>query len=215
MSHQVSTDQPLQVIGIGGSLREGSYTRRALKIALEGAEELGAETRIIDLGNYDLTFMDGRSQSYPEGVRRLRADVQRAQGIILGTPEYHAGMSGVLKNALDLMGFDQFGGKMLGLIGVSAGELGAINALNSLRTIGRALHAWGVPQQVSIPKAWKLFNEDGTLEDDNLRERLKDVGREVARFAFLHTSEQIQEFLRGWETAFPNPGGKLNLNYPD
>jgi NAD(P)H-dependent FMN reductase len=93
--------------------------------------------------------------------------------------------------------------------------LGAINALNSLRTIGRALHAWVVPQQVSIPKAWKLFNEDGTLEDDNLRERLKDVGREVARFAFLHTSEQIQEFLRGWETAFPNPGGKLNLNYPD
>ena len=207
MSHRVKTNQPLRVIGISGSLREGSYTRMALKIALEGAEELGAETRILDLRNYDLTFMDGRNKPYPQGVQRLRADVQRAQGIILGTPEYHGGMSGVLKNALDLMGFEQFGGKMLGLIGVSAGELGAVNALNSLRTIGRALHAWVVPQQVSIPTVWKLFKEDGTLEDDNLRKRLKEAGREVARFAFLHTSEQIQDFLYEWETAVPNPGG--------
>jgi NAD(P)H-dependent FMN reductase len=209
MSHQISNDQPLQVIGISGSLRHGSYTRMALEHALMGAKEIGAETRIIDLGDYELTFLDGRDGPYPEGVQRLRADVQRAQGIILGTPEYHGGMSGVLKNALDLMGFDQFGGKMLGLIGVSGGELGAANALNSLRTIGRALHAWVIPQQVIIPKAWASFNEDGSMKDEELEERLKDVGREVARFAFLHSSEKIQEFLQTWENAFPNPGGQF------
>jgi FMN reductase len=207
MSHQAPGDQPLQVIGISGSLRRGSFTRMALEIALQGAEEMGAETQVIDLVDYELTFLDGRDGPYPEGVQRLRSDVQRAQGIILGTPEYHGGMSGVIKNALDLMGFDQFGGKMLGLIGVSGGELGAVNALNSLRTIGRTLHAWVVPQQVIIPKAWKIFNEDGSLDDEALQERLKEVGREVARFAFLHTSKQIQEFLQSWETAFPNPGG--------
>lgn len=207
MSQQVSVNQPLEVIGISGSLRKGSYTRMALEHALEGAKELGAETRVIDLGDYELTFLDGRDTPYPEGVQRLRADVQRAQGIILGTPEYHGGVSGVLKNALDLMGFDQFGGKMLGLIGVSGGELGAVNALNSLRTIGRTLHAWVVPTQVVIPKAWDLFRQDGSLKDEALQERLKKVGREVARFAYLHTSEKIQEFLQRWETAIPNPGG--------
>ena len=48
----------------------------------------------------------------------------------------------MLKNVMDLMGFDEFQGKMIGLVGVSGGALGASNALATLRTIGRALHAW-------------------------------------------------------------------------
>jgi NAD(P)H-dependent FMN reductase len=197
----------ISVVGISGSLRPGSYTQMSLEIAMRGAKELGAQTRILDLGAYELPFVDGRDTPYPEGVQRLRADVQAADGIIIGTPEYHSGMSGVLKNALDLMGFDELGGKMLGLIGVSGGTMGAVNALNSLRAIGRALHAWVVPQQVSIPQAWKVFTEDGQLIDNQYRERLMDVGRQVARFAYMHSSEQIQEFLEMWEQAPSNPGG--------
>jgi len=64
--------------------------------------------------------------------------VKRAQGILLATPEYHGGYSGVLKNALDLMGFDEFEGKMIGLVGVSGGNMGAFGALSSLRSVGRA-----------------------------------------------------------------------------
>jgi NAD(P)H-dependent FMN reductase len=203
----IQQTENLKVIGICGSLREGSYTRMALAIALEGAQELGAETQIIDLNKYDLVFNDGRKTPYPDDVLRLRADVQRAQGIIMGTPEYHAGMSGVLKNAIDLMGFEQFGGKMLGLVGVSGGVMGAVNALNSLRAIGRALHAWVIPQQVSIPQAWKVFGENGQIKDDQYQERLKDVGRQVARFAYMHSSEQVQDFLKMWEQAPTNPGG--------
>jgi NAD(P)H-dependent FMN reductase len=45
-----------------------------------------------------------------------------ATGIIIGTAEYHGGYSGVLKNALDLMGFAEFEGKTIGLLGVSGGE---------------------------------------------------------------------------------------------
>lgn len=197
----------LSVIGICGSLREGSYTRMALGTALQGAAELGAETRILDLGDYDLTFMDGRETPYTAGVQRLKDDARAASGIIIGTPEYHAGMSGALKNALDFMGFEEFGGKMLGLIGVSGGTMGAVNALNSLRAVGRSLHAWVIPQQVTIPQGWKLFNEDGELQDEQTRERLLEVGRQVARFAFLHSSHEVQEFLKLWEQAPPNPGG--------
>jgi NAD(P)H-dependent FMN reductase len=179
----------------------------ALSVALEGAQELGAKIQIIDLAAYDLVFNDGRNTPYPDGVLRLRADIEWAQGIIIGTPEYHSGMSGVLKNALDLMGFKEFGGKMLGLVGVSGGVMGATNALNSLRTVGRSLHAWVIPQQVAIPEAWKVFSEDGQIQPEVYRERLMDVGRQVARFAFMHSSQQIQEFLAMWEQAPPNPGG--------
>lgn len=197
------------VVAINGSLRREGYTRKALQIALEGARQLGAQTRLLDLGDYDLVFCDGRDKSaYPEGVQRLRAEVARAQGIILGTPEYHGGFSGVLKNALDLMGFEEFEGKMIGLVGVAGGAMGAVNALNSLRQIGRALHAWVVPEQVSIAQAWEQFDEEGNLRDEVLRRRLLEVGRQVARFAFLHSSQQTREFLRLWEEAPENPGGE-------
>ena len=199
--------EKLNVVGICGSLREGSYTRMALAIALHGAKELGADTRILDLGDYNLTFVDGRETSYPPGVQRLREDVGAATGIIIGTPEYHSGMSGALKNALDLMGFDEFGGKMLGLVGVSGGAMGAVNALNSLRAVGRALHAWVIPHQATIPQAWKVFDNNGKIENEDYRERLLEVGRQVARFAFLHSSQEIQEFLKLWEQAPANPGG--------
>jgi NAD(P)H-dependent FMN reductase len=178
----------------------------ALEIALEGAREVGATTRLIDLRDYDLVFCDG-SRNYPPGVMQLRRDVRAAQGIILGTPEYHASYSGVLKNALDLMGFAEFKGKMVGLVGVSGGQMGAANALNSLRTVGRAMHAWVIPEQVSVPEAHRAFDPAGRLEDERLTKRLHEVGRQVARFAYLHTSDRSRAFLEAWENAPPNPGG--------
>jgi NAD(P)H-dependent FMN reductase len=202
-----STDEPILVVGICGSLRPGSHTRKAVKIALHSAQEVGARTQMIDLRDYDLVFCTGDDSVYPEDVRKMRSEVKRAQGIILGTPEYHGSFSGVLKNALDLMGFDEFEGKMLGLVGVSGGRMGAVAALTSLRTIGRALHAWVLPEQVSIPEAWKKFDENGKLTDRGLKERLRIVGRQVARFAYLHTSDKAQEFLKAWERAPENPGG--------
>jgi NAD(P)H-dependent FMN reductase len=77
-----------------------------------------------------------------------------------------------------------------------------------LRTIGRSLHAWIIPEQVSIPQAWKMFDDaTGNLRDKDLEHRLKEIGRQVARFAYLHTSEEALEFLRLWESAPVNPGG--------
>jgi NAD(P)H-dependent FMN reductase len=197
------------IAGICGSLRTGSYTRLALEIALQGAAEVGAETQLIDLAAYDLVFCKGAGDehAYPEGIHRLRREVQAVQGILLGTPIYHGSFSGVLKNALDLMGFREFEGKMVGLVGVSGGRMGAINALDSLRAIGRVLHAWVIPEQASIPEGWKAFDASGKLKDEELEQRLMELGRQVARFAYLHGSDQTKAFLRAWESAPANPGG--------
>jgi len=209
MIENKNEESNILVAGLGGSLRTGSYTSMAVNIALLGAKEVGVQTEFIDLNKHNIAFCDGRhdTSTYPEDVIKLKQKISMAQGIILGTPEYHGGFSGVLKNAIDLMGFDEFEGKMIGLIGVSGGKMGAANALNSLRNIGRALHAWIIPEQVSIGEAWKVFDEDGKLKDENLEKRIMEVGRIVARFAFLHTSEKTQEFLSAWESAPPNPGG--------
>jgi NAD(P)H-dependent FMN reductase len=120
-------ETPLRVIAICGSLRSGSTMLAALRVALAGAQALGAETQLIDLRDYELIFCDGKrnERDYPDDVVNLRRMVQGAHGIIWGTPEYHGGPSGVLKNALDLMGFDEFQGKVIGLVGTSGGEMGA------------------------------------------------------------------------------------------
>jgi len=203
-------NEAIKVIAVCGSLREGSYTRMALTIALQGAQELGVETQLLDLRDYELVFCDGDKDetAYPPDIKRLRADIQGAHGIILGTPEYHGSFSGVLKNALDLLSFKELAGKMIGLVGVSGGAMGALNALNSLRTVGRSLHAWVIPEQVGIANAWKQFNEDGTLKEQALDNRVREVGRQVARFAFLHNAQQAIEFLKLWERAPSNPGGE-------
>ena len=181
----------------------------ALTIALQGAEEAGAQTQLIDLRDYQLMFCDGGdSEKLPKDVVRLRDEVKRAQGIILATPEYHGGYSGVLKNSLDLMGFDEFEGKMLGLVGVSAGSMGALGALNALRSVGRAVHAWVVPEQAGVPHVNDVFDEKGNCKDKSVEKRLRAVGRQVAKFASLHNSEQAREFLKLWEAATENPGGE-------
>jgi FMN reductase len=210
MSPKKSQRSGLVIVGICGSLRPGSYTRMALRIALRGAEAVGARTELVELGRYKLIFCDGKREEslYPKDVLRLRKTVRRAAGIILGTPEYHGGYSGVLKNALDLMGFDEFEGKMLGLVGVSGGRLGAYGPMNSLREVGRALHAWVVPEQASVPRAWQVFGEDGACKDAAIERRLLSVGYEVARFACLHTAEKAGEFVRAFEAAADNPGGE-------
>ena len=83
----------------------------------------------------------------------------------------------------------------------------AFDALNSLRNIGRALHAWVVPEQASVPEAWGVFDESGGSKDKSIEDRLLAVGRQVARFARLHKCAEANEFLKRWEAAPVNPGG--------
>jgi NAD(P)H-dependent FMN reductase len=197
----------IRVVAISGSLRNGSYTSMALKVALDEAANAGAETQFIDLRDYELVFAGTSRGTAVPGVSRLAEEVRRADGILLGTPEYHGSFSGVLKNALDLMGFDEFEGKMIGLVGVSAGRLGAFDALNSLRNVGRALHAWVVPEQVSIPDASTCFDDEGHVTHQELEARLRHLGRRVAEFARLHKGDRATEFVQKWEGAMENPGG--------
>ena len=193
--------------GLCGSVTENSATRRVLEVALLGATEAGAQVSLIDLRDYTLPFAGFRHapEEFPD-VARLSAQLSAAQAILWATPEYHGSYSGVLKNALDLMGFDEFEGKMIGLIGIAGGSTGAINALTHLRSVGRQLHAWVLPQQVSVARVGNAFTSDGKIQDPEIEKRLKEMGREVAHFACLH-STTASAFVRRWEQAAQNPGG--------
>ena len=192
----------IRIVGLAGSLRIESATRLAVRNALHGAEQEGAKVRLLDLATYDLPFL-GREKE--EGnvmrVERFREDIRTSDGIILGSPEIHGSFSGVLKNALDLTDVDDFEGKMVGLVGVAGGRMGAVETLSHLRTVGRSLHAWVVPNQVSLGNSGEAFDFQGNPVDREVGMRLESVGKQVAHFARLHKCENHLQFLKEWEVA--------------
>jgi NAD(P)H-dependent FMN reductase len=198
-------EKRVRIAALCGSLRQGSYTKMALTVALGAAAGPLSEIDFIDLREFNLPFADG-SKSASKETQRFCDRLTHAEAVIIGTPEYHGSLSGVLKNALDLTGFPEWEGKMIGLVGVSGGRMGAHDALNTLRDIGRTLHAWVIPQQVSIPEAYKHFDAAGNPKDRLIEERLREVGRQVARFAYLHKCAAAHDFLADWQEAQPNPG---------
>ncbi|MEA5509595.1 NADPH-dependent FMN reductase [Crocosphaera sp. UHCC 0190] len=156
---------------INGSLRPNSYSAKAIQVAITRVEALGGEVEFLDLREINLPFCDG-GKEYPEypDVEKLRQTVKAADGLILATPEYHGSVSGVIKNTLDLMSFEELSGKVTGLISVLGGQPNS-NALNDLRVIMRWVHGWVIPEQIAIGQAWQAFNEEGKLLDEKLSER--------------------------------------------
>jgi FMN reductase len=169
----------VKILGIGGSLRSGSYSQMALRLAAQRVEALGAEVEILDLREMQLPFCTG-GQEYPDypDVQRLQDAVRSADGLILATPEYHGSVSGVLKNALDLMSFDQLSDKVVGLISVLGGQSNS-NALNDLRVIMRWVHAWVIPEQIAVGQAWNAFNSEGKLLDEKLSQRFDQFAQSL------------------------------------
>ncbi len=169
----------VKIVGIGGSLRPDSYSQKALAIATQRIETLGATVEILDLRTMTLPFCDGGDDyaAYPD-VAKLRQAVKQADGLILATPEYHGSVSGVLKNALDLMSFDELSDKVTGLISVLGGQSNS-NALNDLRVILRWVHGWVIPEQIAVGQAWKAFDANGNLVDEALSKRFDQFAQSL------------------------------------
>ena len=162
----------VKIVGIAGSLRPDSYSQMAVNVAAQKVAALGAEVEVLDLRQMQLPFCDGGTEypNYPD-VQRLRTAVNSADGLILASPEYHGSISGVLKNTLDLMSFEQLSGKVTGFISILGGQVNS-NTLNDLRVILRWVHAWSIPEQVAIGQAWQAFTPEGKISDDKLSKRL-------------------------------------------
>lgn len=171
----------IKIAALGGSLRPQSVAYHTLELALEKIEIQGIETELIDLRKLNLPFCNGEPfyPHYPD-VERLRQSIQSAKGLLLATPEYHGNISGVIKNALDLLEEEHIAGKVIGLIAV-VGGVHSTNAINTMRLICRQLHCWVLPDQLVIPYSEESFNTQGEFKDKQVEERLeKMVGHLVA-----------------------------------
>jgi FMN reductase len=195
------SNDAIRITGVCGSWSADGATKKALTIALQGAAEYDAETVLLELRDFDVVFCGSVPQDeYPPDVLRLRQALRESQGIILATPEYHGSLTGALKNMLDLMTIEDFETKIIGLVGIAGGHVGAINSLNTMKTICRNLHCWVLPQEVSIANSGRAFDEDGSMKDPALEERLLDLGRQLVKFASMQKEVQHSEFAQLWKS---------------
>lgn len=136
----------MKLLIINGSPRKSGRTGIATRYI---AKKYNVD--VIDLSEGKLPLFNGESnQSELPSVIELKEAVVKADGVILASPEYHGGMSGALKNALDFLGSDQFSHKPVALLAVAGGGKGGINALNNMRTVGRSLYANVIAKQLVL-----------------------------------------------------------------
>lgn len=175
-----------RILGLAGSLRPQSVSHQALSFLTHVLGRVGADARILDLRALDLPFCSGdRRDDYPgrADVARLRRAVAESQGLVLVTPEYHGSVSGVLKNAVDLLDFAHLEGKVVGLVSVLGGRSNA-NALNHLRTVLRWCRAWTIPEQIAIPHS-RGGLAGALASDPELEHRCLEFARSLVRATVL------------------------------
>lgn len=172
------------IVGLSGSPQKNSSTSATLKYALKGASGVGAITNILQLSEYNLLFAGSANESeYPNDVFFLRNELKKADGIIIATPEYNNSISGILKNAIDLLGKIPFENKVVGLIGLAGGDAGAVNSINNLMIICRSLHCWVSPYTVSIANTQKIFDSKQNINEIKIVKRLFQLGYSTTIFA--------------------------------
>lgn len=185
------------VVGIGGSTSAASVTNLLLREALARVESRGARTAVFsgaELAQLPIFTLDGAASSEPASA--LVDAVRAADAVIIATPGYHGGMSGLVKNAIDhleLLRDDErpyLDGRAVGVIVAASGWQACGTALVAVRSAIHALRGWPTPFGVTVNSVEQHPDADGRFE------ARVDGALDVL-------ADQVMEFV-GWRAAARN-----------
>ena len=168
MEGRVTSADGVKVLGLAGSLREASFNRGLLRAA-RGVAPAGVELVEFDLRSLPHFDADEERLGDPEPVAAFKEAIREADALLIATPEYNRGTSGVLKNAIDWASrpalASPLAGKVVGLMGASAGMRGTASAQQQVRDALGFSRADVLEESVLVPTAYEKFEADGTLVD--------------------------------------------------
>jgi chromate reductase, NAD(P)H dehydrogenase (quinone) len=167
----------MRILGVSGSLREGSFNTSLLRAAAEAAPD-GVELELWDgIAELPLYEEELDREDAPESVRRLREAWDAADAILFATPEYNGSVPGGLKNAIDWASRPRLEAalrnKTVAVAGASTGQFGALWAQQDLKRILGAAGARVVGTEIPVGRAHERFDESGRLLDGELFEQLR------------------------------------------
>ncbi len=179
------------IVGIGGTTRVGSSGERIVRCVLSHVEALGGETRMF--GGQKLAQLPHYA---PENPTRNAAQlelveaVRRADGLVIGTPGYHGGVSGLVKNAIDLLEDLRedkrvyFSDMAVGLVVVAAGWQACGVTLQAMRGIVHAMRGWPTPMGITVNTIeQQVFDQHGEVVDPSLKSACALQAEQVLRLA--------------------------------
>lgn len=186
----------MRIIGISGSI-VGSKTRIAVQQALNNIKEKHPdyEVELIDLGDYELVFSDGRSyMDYTGDTKMVLEKIMEADAYIIGTPVFQASIPGTLKNLFDLLPVNGFKDKVIGLIVTAGSSKHYLVAEQQLKPILSYMRAVVVPKYVFIEE--KQYDRKVVVDDDIVF-RLNRLAGEL-----VNTTKAMQQVKKEEEVAY-------------
>ena len=174
-----SNNGRIRIAVLCGSVRPRNYTRMAVDVvtaSLSAYPDVSVD--LVDPSGLDLPPPGLEAAS--DSVSELQDVVGGATVVILATPEYHGSFSSVMKLIIENLGFPSvLAGKLVALLGVAGGSIGAIKSLEQLRGVCSHVGAIVLPGPVSIAHVRSVFNEDGECLDAGVEGRLQGLSENL------------------------------------
>jgi arsenic resistance protein ArsH len=180
------TRHPPRILMLYGSLRERSFSRFLTYEAARILEHFGAEVRIFD--PMELPMAGSVPETHPKVVE-LRELSLWSQGQVWCSPERHGAITAVMKNQIDWIPLEQGAlrpsqGRTLAVMQVCGGSQ-SFNVVNTMRLLGRWMRMFTIPNQSSVPMAYKEFDEAGRMHPSAYYDRVVDVMEELFKITLL------------------------------
>jgi FMN reductase len=189
-------EAPLNVLAVVGSLQRDSVTRVVVRHVAQQLEAAGCAVDVLDFQKEPLALYNPDTAHDLPGYAALQARVHQADVIVLGSPDYHGGISGAMKNFLDHF-WHEFAGKLFAAI-VASHEKG-LTAIDQLRTVARQCYAWTLPYGVSLTE--NIDVKDGKIASEALNQRLEMLVRDLRVYGEV-LARQRRADLAGTERGF-------------
>jgi FMN reductase len=186
----------LNVLAVVGSLHRDSVTRIVVQHVAKELRAAGCHVDLLDFEKEPLALYNPDVAHDLPGYAELQSRVEKADVIVLGTPDYHGGISGATKNFLDHF-WREFAGKLFATI-VASHEKG-LTVTDQLRTVARQCYAWTLPYGVSFMEDEDV--KDGTIISDGLKKRLEMMVRDVRVYGGLLGTQRRAD-LNGTDAGF-------------
>ena len=192
----MSRNPSLNMLAVVGSLQRESVTRAVIGYVAERLRAVGCAVDVLDFEKEPLALYNPDTAYDLPGYAELKTRVERADVVVLGTPDYHGSVSGAMKNFLDHF-WHEFAGKLFATI-VASHEKG-LTVTDQLRTVARQCYAWTLPYGISFME--EVDVKEGQIVSEALKQRLEMMMRDARVYGEV-LARQRRADLKGTEPGF-------------
>jgi len=175
-----------KVVGICGSLREGSWNRKLLENFLPYLDADTFSVKSFPSLELPLLNQDLEGQPLDPRITAFRAAIEEAAVVVIASPEYNGSFSGALKNAIDWASrppANLWNGKIVLLLSASPGALGGMRGILHLKPLLSNCRSWVIHDHVFCGQADKAFDSEGRLVHEGTKKQMAAAAESLRAFA--------------------------------